>query len=107
MTNKLAVKVIEDVNSVVRNLGRYVAEFGASASACADHDVLPEAITRAVQGFHDELGLIKELLPSQSSLRPGQNFRWGLDKKRKVKEAAEKLERRKTTVLLALEIDGR
>ncbi|KAI9755365.1 MAG: hypothetical protein M1815_005081 [Lichina confinis] len=95
---------VDDVNSVIRNLSRYIAEFNQSASTRAEHNVLPEAVTRAVQGFHEQLATLKGLLPTESVQ---QKIRWGLDKKRKVKEVTENLGRRKTTVLLALEIDGR
>ncbi|KAI9748639.1 MAG: hypothetical protein M1815_003098 [Lichina confinis] len=107
IADESVVKAVDDVNSVIRDLNRYIAEFNMSASARAEHNVLPEVVIRAVQGFRDDLASIKELLPIESPLRLGQKIRWGLDKKRKLKEATEKLESRKTTVLLALEIDGR
>ena len=104
IADESVVTAVDDVNSVIRNLSRYIAEFNQSASTRAEHNVLPEAVTRAVQGFHEQLATLKGLLPTESVQ---QKIRWGLDKKRKVKEVTENLGRRKTTVLLALEIDGR
>ena len=95
---------VNDVNSVIGDLKRYIEDFKKTASTRAGHGVLPVIVTQAVQEFHDEVALIEVLSPPSSHR---QNLRWGLGRKRKAKEATEKLEKRKTTLPLALQVFGR
>ncbi|KAI9884226.1 MAG: hypothetical protein M1823_003975 [Watsoniomyces obsoletus] len=97
---------LNDVISIMKNLSSYIAEFSSSANARQHFEVLPEAIVDAVQGFHDDVTTLKEFLPSDLSTSLRRRIRFVFDHAQ-IRKAIRKLEHRKTTVLLALEIVGR
>jgi len=98
------VAVLLDVESIAQSLRDYVEE--SSKLAGSELDGLLTAITRAVSGFDEEIALLRQLLPSGLSTGLARKVAWAFDKK-KVKEATQRLENLKTTLLVALYVVGR
>lgn len=101
----IAFSVLGDIESIIRNLSRFIAEYNQSPNALEDFDVLPETVTRAVHDFSNDLATLKGMLPADLSPSLAQKFRWVYDRK-KLKEATQRLNHRKTTLQLSLEIVG-
>ncbi|KAF2808859.1 uncharacterized protein BDZ99DRAFT_369369, partial [Mytilinidion resinicola] len=54
---------LRDAESNIRSLRNYIDEFAKSKNATVEFEILPETITRAIQGFRDDMDILKGILP--------------------------------------------
>ncbi|KAF2454356.1 hypothetical protein BDY21DRAFT_291581 [Lineolata rhizophorae] len=95
--------MLRDVESIARNLRNFIAEFSVSAGAGLEHTVLPDPITDAVAGLRHDIDNINGLLPGQNSGSLPQRVQF-VFRGKNVAKALTLLERRKTALILALQI---
>lgn len=94
---------VKNVESILRNLRLFVAEYHSSRNATHYHEALPEAVKDCVLGISRTLKELESLLPrSDDSLQAKQRFRWVLRKKRFV-ELQERLSSSQNTLALCLQ----
>ncbi|PSN71731.1 hypothetical protein BS50DRAFT_484268 [Corynespora cassiicola Philippines] len=97
---------LRDVDSNVRSLREYVSRFSKSKASRNEFEVLPEAITGCLIRFHDDMIILKQMLPNKDSPSFIDKVKWVYDK-RKIDNVGKRLHERRADIALAMSMVGR
>ncbi|CAO2654084.1 Nn.00g108170.m01.CDS01 [Neocucurbitaria sp. VM-36] len=97
--------ILQDVDSNMRILRIYIIEFGRSRHAIEEYEVLPDTITGCFRKFHDDINVLKKILPDESKVGVAAKAKWVFDKD-KLKSVMMRLNDLKTSVIMALLVIG-
>lgn len=100
------VALLRDVEANVRNLCEYVVRFRKFHDAFKEFENLSETIIGALEDYDVDILAVKKLLPPKLLEYITKKVRWVL-KKREMQEVVNRISRRNSSLIVALEIVGR
>ncbi|KAJ5026189.1 hypothetical protein PSV08DRAFT_402501 [Bipolaris maydis] len=103
---KLLRDVLRDVEANVRNLRGYIVQIQKCKDAFEEFENLSETIIGALEDYDADILAVKKLLPPKPLGNPTKRVRWVM-KKRETQEVVNRISRRNSSLIVALEILGR
>ena len=104
--NRLTAEALSEVEVNVRNLRKHILGFCKSKNATEGDGDLFDTIFKALKGYYADILQTKRLLPHKPAEKAYVKIHWVL-KKREAQEVMQRIFRRNSNLIAALEIVGR